>query len=354
MLIGFVLAAAAMLQTRVFAADEAEAPEAKLYGTLDVSVEYEDDGEDGSLYLSSNSSHIGFKGSAELTEGLKGVWQVECQANLDETGAEFASRNTYLGLACAGGTLAVGYHDTPFKSLGRKADQFSNHVGDSRNIIGITDCGCDLRAANVLMYTSPTLGTDTAKVQAKVAYTTEDGAEDSSLVSGTVIADVAGLTVGAGYEEHGEAMAGTDLDGDDVIDTTKGENAVRLVAAYKVQNLKVAGLYEMVRDSGGMDGADRDSWGAGLAYTMGKATVKGQYYSTDGLDTLDDAGASMVSLGVDYQIAAKTTVYAIYAAAANDENSRLRVTGGGHGDKISPAAAGDDPYGVAVGVMHKF
>ena len=345
--IGFLAIAVAMQPLHLPAAEEADAPEVKIYGRAHVAVEYHDNGDEANVHISSNSSRIGFKGSKELDYGLTGIWQLEQTISLDESGGDLATRNSFLGLQCAAGTVKIGRHCAPMKMLGRKADLFGCQIGDSRNIIGISNCGCDLRLDNVLLYTTPNL----AGAQAAVAYTAGDEADDAEVVSASLVYTRNGLLVGAAYEQHGEGIAGTDTDGDGVIDTDKGENAIRVAAAVKAGSAKVTGLYETIGDINGVSGDDRDAWGLGAAFTVGKTTIKGQYYSTDGVD---GDGSAMYALGVEHKLSKKTTVYAAFAATSNDDGANARVSSGAHGDKIDPATAGDDPMAAAIGVIHNF
>ena len=279
---------------------------------------------------------------------MKAIWQVESQVNVDETGAEFATRNSYGGLSGAYGTVLFGRHDTPLKMLGRKVDLFGDKIGDSRNLIGLNQCGCDLRLDNTIMYSTP----DIKGLNAKAAYSTEEGSDDTSIVSVMATYGLAGLTVGGAYQEYGDMLTGTDTDEDDVIDTPsdKSETALRFMAKYKIKALQLMALYEMLGDVGGVSGADRDTWGGGVSYDAGKSVLKGQYYSTDGVERHE--GASMVTVGVDHKLSKKTTVYLAYAVMDNQSMATHRVTNG-HGERVTPAE-GDDPSGVSLGFIHDF
>ena len=97
-----------------------------IYGKLHMSLDYvmsdnqAASGQDkNNLNVSSNSSRIGFKGSEDLGGGLKGIWQVEQSVNLDESGSQWATRNSFLGVSSGFGDLLLGRHDTPYKVIGR-------------------------------------------------------------------------------------------------------------------------------------------------------------------------------------------------------------------------------------------
>ena len=114
----------------------AHAGEATIYGVMDVSIDAFDNDDtsaanDSSTGVSSNSSRIGFKGAEDLGGGMKAVWQVETGINLGNGTTTWAGRNSFAGLAGGFGTFILGKHDTPYKTVGRKAELFGNGVGDS-------------------------------------------------------------------------------------------------------------------------------------------------------------------------------------------------------------------------------
>ena len=184
---------------------------------------------------------------------------------------------------------------------------------------------------------------------------TEDGADDTDLFGLNATYEVAGLWLGVGYERHGRMLTGADTDDDGAVDVGSAEEeyGLRIVGSYTWRGLRVVGLYEALSDLGGVAGADRDSWGGGLAYTLGRTTVKGGYYGTDGIDGAPDAGTNMLAVAVDHAFTNRTTLYGAFAVTDNASASALTMTGAGHGANVFPAP-GEEPYGVAVGLNHAF
>lgn len=353
MLSGIVALAVSCFAVHDFAAaaEEGGDIECKIYGRAHVSAESLDDGEDSSEYLSSNSSRIGFKGSADLKDELKAIWQVETEVKIDESGTEFATRNSYAGLSSSFGTALVGRHDSPYKTLGRKVDLFNDQIGDSRNITGINAYGCDLRLNNVIMYESPVM----KGMNLVAAYSAEEGTDDTSIGSISANYSIGDLFLGVGYEEHGKMLSGIDTDEDDTIDSPseKAENGVRMVGSYKWKNLKLTALYEILGNVNGIADTDRDTWGTGAAYELGSNTFRAQFYSTCGVEGTSDDEACMYAIGLDHNFSENTMAYIAYAATENGENACLRMSGAGHGEKVTPLT-GDDPSGIAVGIIHNF
>jgi predicted porin len=337
------------------AAPLAAQAEVSIYGTMDVSVEsFNNDNaaaaEDSSLAASSNSSNIGFKGAEDLGGGMKAIWQAEAGVNVTDAnggGNGWAARNTIVGLAGGFGTVVVGRHDTPYKIVGRKVDFFVNGVGDTRTLTN-TD-GQDARTNNVIAYISPNMN----GLSLFAAYVTDvagDGTDDTNN-------DAYSFSVSYANGPLYVAVANQKISAD-ALGATDDAEATRLVASYKLGALKVAGSWQQDKAVGGTDGADRDGWGLGAAYTMGNNTLKAQYYNLGELDNVDKTGASKWAIGVDHAMSKQTTLYAAYAAVSNDDASAINVTGNGdgHGDS-GPAGAtelGGSPSAFSVGIKHKF
>jgi predicted porin len=104
------------------------------------------------------ANRIGVKGSEDLGNGLKAIYQVELGLNLSAKDNNIPSgsngisyRNSFIGLAGNWGTFLVGRHDTPLKISTGKLDQFSDTMADYNGTVGFDD----IRADNVIAYISP-------------------------------------------------------------------------------------------------------------------------------------------------------------------------------------------------------
>lgn len=312
-------------------------------------------GEEDGTFVSSNESRIGFKGDEDLSPGLKALWQIETEINLDEGDneddeTELANRDSFIGLQGGWGTVLAGRHETPFKIVSRKVDLFDERIGDSRNILrneGVNataatpggSVGFDERPGNVVAYISPGF----AGVQGMLLYSAEEGLDNGDLASANLAYGNGPVWMGAAYETHGEALA---AGGEE-------ENGWRLGASYSTGVLKVTGLYQQLKDLGGVTGADRDSWGIGGALSLGNNAIKAQWYSADDLDTVPDSGADMWAVGLDHHFSKRTTGYVAYARTDNDSASAFSMAGDGHGDNVAPPVGGD-PSGFSLGLIHRF
>jgi len=107
------------------------------------------------------ANRIGVKGSEDLGNGLKAIYQVEFGINLSDTNDTIPSgadsityRNTFVGLAGNWGTFLVGRHDTPMKISTGKLDLFADTMADYNGTVGFDD----IRADNAIAYISPSWG----------------------------------------------------------------------------------------------------------------------------------------------------------------------------------------------------
>jgi predicted porin len=348
-------------QEKQAAVEKKPAIKTQIYGQLHGSVDQLDDGEESRTFLSSNSSRVGFKGDVDVEPsiGLKAIWQAEAGLSLDEKESShyFTSRNTFIGLDSNAGRILFGRHDTPFKDLGRKADMFGDQIGDSRNVIMPGGYKWDLRPDNSIRYTTPKCPYG---FSATVQYCTPDELDNSDIVSGNVLWSKTleskdEVLVGVAYEKHGKWLTGADTNRDSKVDVASEteESGVRVVASYKIAaiGLKASALYQKLYDVNGVDGSDSDIYGGGLSYTIKKETLKAQYYTRD--DSGDNAGGSMVSVGVDHAFNENVLVYVAYSAISNESKSKYTMSGDGHGDIVTPAV-GNDPSGVSLGMIYKF
>ncbi|MBK1721435.1 porin [Thiocystis violacea] len=110
------------------------------------------------------ANRIGVKGSEDLGNGLKAIYQVEfgIQMTEESTAGNVASggnaehvtmRNTFAGLAGGWGTFVVGRNDTPYKTSTAKLDLFTDTMADYNGTVGFDD----IRADNAVAYVSPSM-----------------------------------------------------------------------------------------------------------------------------------------------------------------------------------------------------
>lgn len=320
-----------------------------VYGKLHMSVDSVDDGVSRGTNVSSNSSRIGFKGAEDLGGGLKAIWQAETTLDIDSNTTLSSARDSFLGLQGGWGTARLGYFDTPTKQLSRKIDLFNEQIGDSRSLLrsrnanGNGGNAWEERFRNSIAYDTPSFGGLSFSAQ----YSTQTGTTSANNNS-TDAYSVSGeykngpLFLGAAYQSNNL----------NTVDA-ESESNLRVGAGFNMGDLKLVALYSKSADQRGVSGADRDIWGAGAAYKLGNGQIKAQYYKASDEDGSADTGAKMFAVGYDYNLSKRTMAYLAYAKTTNDANGQFSMTGGGHGDLLVPAA-GNDPEGFSLGMIHKF
>ena len=317
---------------------------ATLYGRMHVSLDRLDNdagNEDGRV--SSNTSIFGFKGDEDLGGGLKAIYQVESGTFLADTGTVgFGDtlRNTFVGFTGSWGAVKVGRHNTPYKELGTRMDNFRHQIGDNRIIIG--DGGTfDKRVSNMIRYDSPSFSGWNVSAQ----NTSNDGAEATASVhknSSLAVTWSAGpLFLGLGWEEQGTA-------------TTSDASGNRLVGSYTFNDITLGLLWDTLSDIGGTSGHDRDVLGLFASMKMGNNKFKFHWLDADKYDDLADTGGSVWALGVDHSFSKTAMIYFNYVSVDNDTAATFNTTSpSGHGDTLA-TTAGKSPTAYSLGTVIKF
>lgn len=310
----------------------------KVSGRAHLSVDHLNDGVDSGMNLSSNSSRLRFAASTEVAEGLTAVMQLEQNIRYDQSGGNFATRDSFLGLRGDFGLVRMGFFDTPLKAVRSRTDMFGDRVGDARNITSGPGMSFDNRYRNGLHYRSPAMNGFTFDFQ----YTphnandaTVDNDRESFSTSFTYNAN--GLYAAIAYETYENAA------GDD-------PNALRLGVSYDVsKQLKVAALFQSASN---LVGGDRTVWGLGASYKIEDYTLRGQFYQA-GKNDLADSGASMLAIGVDRNFGRALTMYAVYGLTSNDDAAAFTIASGGRDTRL-PAIAGENSSGFSLGLIYNF
>nr|WP_272482867.1 porin [Fluviibacter phosphoraccumulans] len=227
-----------------------------IYGVADVSAQGTNMGkgsalganpaDGGAFNLKSNSSLIGFKGTEDLGNGLKALFQIETNVNVTGGGtgpvantgnSAFGSlRDTYVGVSSKYGTAMGGYLSTPFRSTLTSFDVMPGATGDGRieNLMGnmrMTGSALGYAAntgylqasssvrATALAYALPTLygfngsiaytgsNNNGSTNQTTVGPVTENST-GTSITSQTVAAPQSALSMNLGWTGYGVNVAG--------------------------------------------------------------------------------------------------------------------------------------------------
>ena len=272
----------------------------QVFGRIDESLNYIDGGRiqgtggdnywkyvskgDNNTQLVCNDCEVGVKGSEDLGNGLKALFKLAYEYNINES-TGLTGRDQWLGLGGSFGKLQAGTMSTVYKSYGSDVDPVYTTVAQGKNIglqshlhSGKGDQGQG-RSTNTIGYSSPSwkgLEFDaTYTVQPDSTTPRSDNPFSAGLKyeNGGLLAAVAYLNNGAG--------------GDDA--------ATQVSAQYTFSNFIITGQYEfdqgLITDdrTGSLgqhnSGDGADVWFVGGAYTMGNNALYAAYGQGDNAKT---------------------------------------------------------------------
>lgn len=275
----------------VYAQDESTLP--AFYGRINITpVLNKPDGDEASGDIVSNASRIGLRGDYALKGDLKLVYQAEYQVNPGDAHFErvkLSQRETFIGVTGNFGQLIVGRHDSPAKTLHNGIDVFNDLNGDIRTLFV-----SELRPNDVLHYTSPTKSGFTVMYAAIL-----DGQE------GVVDRLSASTSMSLTYEQ------GSFLYGMSVDNNVSGHDSFRLMSRYREGNLQLGLMYEGAENSRG----DNNGVVVSVSYAIDKLLLKAQTGAAD----QKRAGGAQSSIGIDYNMASDSRVFAFMTRTTADD-----------------------------------
>lgn len=123
-------------------------------------------------------SRIGFKGHEHLTDSVQAIWQLEQSVNIGGgKDTRFGSRDSFIGLKGAFGTVKAGYQSTPMLNLNDKLDPWE-YSSDYAGLGHFTRTNDANKRALALTYETP----DFAGFSAQVFVSPSDNNGDSTRI----------------------------------------------------------------------------------------------------------------------------------------------------------------------------
>ncbi|MBD5802911.1 Outer membrane porin protein 32 precursor [Azoarcus sp. Aa7] len=326
--------------------------------------------------VTSNSSLIGFRGTEDLGNGLKALFQIESGFNADGTGTStLATRDTFVGLTGGFGTLQLGKVSSIMRAAGAKVDfnPAATGIGFQAATYG-TIAGVvtptDVRLNNAVMYTTPSfsglIGQVTYSAGEKRVSPDVNGGEGINAQSYQFAGayENGPVYVSAGYALYKDLqVAGFGGNAAGVSDDMKN---TRVAAKYSFPtNTTVSALYDRAKYEQSEAGFDtdikRNAWMVGVEQKFaGNQAVYLQYARSQELkgdacdfDACDNTDFAQWTLGYTYSLSKRTMVKAYYTRLNNERNSDVDfyLSGVGSGGFVG---AGQDPNGFGVGLRHSF
>lgn len=338
------LVAALVAATPLFAAAQTNVT---LYGILDAAISSQDTGgpEGRTTVVNSgnqSSSRFGFKGSEDLGNGLKAIFNLEAGTSIDTGAADsnLFQRRAVVGLEGDFGAITLGREYSPIASIAAATDAFGQGFYGS-NLSAFTTNRLTRRMSNSVSYKSASFGG--LKLLAAYAAGEAQTATTPNVPNGDLKGvgleyTLGGLYVGGAY--HTIKRLATDDD---------KESAVG--AAYKFDQL---GGFEL---KGNWMQADRAGTPAKYKqYNLGGSMPFGAHrvYANFQQQKLGDAKGNTWALAYTYSLSKRTNLYASYASLDNNNLGVFGLTSSSV--TITPPATslGADPDVLSIGIRHTF
>lgn len=314
-----------------------------------------------------SQSHIGFKGTEDLGNGLKALFDLQYRITPDTNSGLAQAGHQYVGLTGGFGTAVAGYLDGLRYGIYGKYNPFGNYsVGNFASMTTQYD-----RAQNAVAYISPAFNGFTLIL----AHATNTQGAEGSLND----AHSAGTRISGGGNNGDDRLfsanliyANGPLSVDLDYETTKavGYTDSRLYvatagASYDLGVVKLSGVYDVIKGDpnsfiGGNvvgtalglqagDKYDRRNWFVGATVPYGSATKFLVSYGQVKDKTVADADASKWAIGARYALSKRTELYADYAQIKNDDKAKFTINPMGNG-----SGAGVGVNGFAIGMKHAF
>lgn len=316
--------------------------------------------------ISDFGSFIGFKGSEDLGEGLKAVWQLEQDVSVAGGGAtQWGNRESFIGLAGEFGTLRAGRVANQFDDASQAIDPWDSN-NDVASQLGIFKRHDDMPVS--VRYDSPDFSGFSGSVQfvpiqnSKSAYTPAHVATHVPAVVGKPGSDVyyAGLNYKNGgfagnyafkYARHANVgrnafelfLIGSGSDQAKGTDPLKNHQVHRLTGGYEEGGLNLALAAQLdLSENADKTKNSTTEIAATASYRFGNAVPRISY--AHGFDFIErgkkgeNTSYDQIIAGVDYDFSKRTS--AIVSGAWLKRN-----TGIGNYTQINAAS---------VGLRHKF
>jgi predicted porin len=326
-----------------------------LYGQMNVAI---DSVTDQGSYFANRNSRLGVKGSEDIGNGLKVVYQLETtlaissegndgagEKNFGANGATDASgfgklRNTFVGVSGGFGTVVAGRHDTPLRMI-QPSDGFNDnfYLGNNTGRFGgLGSKSGEDRLDNMVAYMSPNF--NGFQVMLGGVTTAEENADDREL------GNAYSASIQYGSKRNGLYAAVGLTQVTDKFESKERQNT-RATVQYADAGLVVSAMYNGVTEK---STSDDNSFTLAAAYTMGDFTPRAKVAIVDYARNSTVVGennrkdATNYAIGLDYALGKKTRTFVEYGVL--DKYNGSRADGIDRGDKSTDV--------FTVGIAHAF
>jgi len=336
----------------------------QLYGRLNLGVENmrlhgAGGGNGAETRLSNYRSVFGVRGSEAIGNGLRVIFQVEGTLSPDTGAGGVAARDTRVGLEGDWGTLFAGNWTTPYNAATAGLDPFYPTTAGYMSIMGngsaasasnLSDTtSFDRRQQNSLHYWTPAWHGLALRVAHGFNEESPANGAKPSLTSGSLVFERGSLYATVAHERHRE-YRGPGLN----------DWGTKLGAAWQFGPARLAAAVEQLHYETVGGELERRAYYVSVTRQFGPHAVKlGVAKAQDGKGNTSeqvgfmragtDTGAVHATLGYDYALSKRTSVFAFYTRLDNGSRGAYDFAING-----LDAPAGATASGLALGMRHAF
>lgn len=318
-----------------------------IYGIMDAAVAVEDTGVPGesrrTVINSGNqsSSRLGFRGTEDLGNGLKAIFNVEAGVAIDTGAADSAlfGRRSVVGLQGGFGQLTIGREYSPIASVAAATDVFGQGFYGS-NLSAFTANRLTRRLSNSVNFKSAPM----AGFSLLAAY----GAGERT-------GDPSGDLMGVALEyAHGPFYAGAGYHRLERL-ATQDDKELAFGAGLKLGDVDIKANYLSADQAGANNEFEQMNLGA--AYTMGADKF---FVNLQRNEIESGARGNAWAVAYTHALSKRTNLYASYGSMRNDARGSFGLNSSS--TALTPtttgstpvSVAGADPRVLALGVRHAF
>jgi predicted porin len=312
----------------------------QMYGIMDAAVSVEDTGAADGRHTVINSgnqssSRLGFRGTEDIGNGLKAMFNIEAGVSIDTGNADSAmfGRRSVVGLEGNFGALTVGREYSPIASVAGASDIFGQGFYGS-NLSAFNANRLTRRLSNSVNYKSASM----SGFKLMAAYSAgEKATGPSNDLKGVGVEYANGnLYAGAGYHTLKRLTSGNDKE-------------YAFGAGYKFGDVEVKGNW-MVADQEGVNNKfTQYNLGAALAFGPGKVYANLQQNKIE-----NGARGNAWAIAYSYALSKRTNLYTTYASLRNNGLAAFGLNASSTNVTPPTTALGADPSVFNVGIRHTF
>jgi predicted porin len=335
------LAAALVASAPLFAVAQTNVT---LYGVVDAAIESADAGGPEGRHTNVQSgdqsgSRFGFRGSEDLGNGLKAIFNLEAGVAVDtgvQDSAGLFQRRAVVGLEGEFGTVTLGREYSPIATVAGATDEFGQGFYGS-NLSAFGSGKVTRRLANSVNFKSASFGGFDLLAAYSAGEKTTGPSGDLKGIGAEY--KLGGLYLGAAYHTFKRVSTGNDKE-------------YGIGAAYTfadVGGLEIKANYLSADPDGANNKFKQYNLGAGYPFGQGK------FYANVQQNKLENgAKGNAWALAYSYSLSKRTNLYASYASLNNNGLATFGLNSGSNNITPAATALGGDPSAFTVGIRHTF